>query len=39
MGFTPFSKFIKLKENVIGQLEFELAYYEVTVQHFSHYDQ
>ena len=28
---------MNLKVNLIVQLEFELGYYEATVQHFSHY--
>ena len=32
-----FSKGIRLKVNVIAILEFELSYFKVTVQHFSHY--
>ena len=32
-----FPKDISLKLNVIERLEFELAYFEATVQHFSYY--
>ena len=32
-----FSKSISPEENVIGRLRFELAYYNVVVQHVSHY--
>ena len=32
-----FLKGISLKMNVIAWLEFELVYFEATVQHFSHY--
>ena len=32
-----FPKSISPKVNVIARLEFELAYYDVIVQHFSHY--
>ena len=32
-----FSKSINQKVNVIVWLEFELAYFEIAVQHFSHY--
>ena len=28
---------ISLKVNIIAQLEFELAYFKATVQHFSYY--
>ena len=28
---------ISLKENLIAQLEFALVYYDVAVQHISHY--
>ena len=35
--FSNFPKDISPKVNVIAQLEFELTYYNVTVQHFSHY--
>ena len=34
--FHTFSKGITPKENVIMQREFKLAYYDVSVQHFSH---
>ena len=34
--FHNFSQGIGQKMNVIGRVEFELAYYEVKVQHFSH---
>ena len=33
-----FPKSISPKTNVMARLEFELAYFEATVQHFSHYD-
>ena len=36
-GFIPFSKGISLKVNVKVQVEFKLAYYDVTVQHINHY--
>ena len=32
-----FSSYISLKVNVIERLEFELAYYNVAVQHVSYY--
>ena len=32
-----FLKSISLEVNIIAQLEFELAYYESTVQHFNYY--
>ena len=35
--FHSFPNGISPKVNVIARLEFELAYYVVTVQHFSHY--
>ena len=35
--FHAFSKSISPKVNVIAQLEFELAYFKVAVQHSSHY--
>ena len=35
--FITFPKGISTKGNVISRLEFELAYFETTVQHFSHY--
>ena len=31
-----FPKDISLKENVKARLEFELAYYDIAVQHISH---
>ena len=37
MGFVPFSRGISPKGNVMAQLEFELSFYEATVQHFNHY--
>ena len=37
MKFISLAKGISPKMNVIVQLEFELVYYDVTVQHFSHY--
>ena len=36
-GFHAFSKGINQKVNVITWLGFELAYFEATDQHFSHY--
>ena len=33
----PFPERISLKVNVIAQLEFEPAYFEVSVQHLNHY--
>ena len=36
-GVYAFPKSINPKVNVIAWLEFELAYYDVTVQHFNHY--
>ena len=36
-GVHTFPKGISPKVNVIVQLEFELAYYDVAVQHVSHY--
>ena len=33
---TTFPKDIRLKVNVIAQLEFELTYYEVILQHVNH---
>ena len=38
MGNNTFTKCISPKENVIGQLEFELAHSDNAVQYFSHYD-
>ena len=35
-GVHAFPKGISLKVNVIAWLEFELTYYDVTVQHVSH---
>ena len=37
MGVHTFPKGICPKVNVIAQLEFELGYYDSTVQHFSYY--
>ena len=37
MGIHTFAKSICPKVNVMVQLEFELAYYNVAVQHISHY--
>ena len=31
-----FPKCISMKVNIIAQLEFELTYFEVRVEHFSH---
>ena len=36
-GVHAFLLVISLKENIIVWLEFELAYFEATVQHFCHY--
>ena len=36
-GVHSFPKDTSPKVNVIAQLEFELAYYNVAVQHVSHY--
>ena len=36
-GLHTFPIGISPKVNVVAGLEFELAYYDVTVQHFSHY--
>ena len=36
-GVHAFPKGINPKVNVIAQLEFELAYYDVAVQYVSHY--
>ena len=36
-GVRTFSMGISSKVNVIAQLEFELVYNDVAVQHFSHY--
>ena len=33
----PFPKGVSPKVNVIARLEFELAYYDVTIQNVSHY--
>ena len=33
----PFPKILVWKVNLIAQLEFELAYYKIAVQHISHY--
>ena len=35
--FNPLLKGISQKVNIIVQVEFELAYFEVTIQHFSNY--
>ena len=35
--FNTFTKVISPKVNTIAWLEFELAYFEAAVQHFSHY--
>ena len=37
MGVYGFLKGISQKVKVMARLEFELAYFEVAVQHFSHY--
>ena len=37
--FIPFPKGICSKLNIIARLDFELAYLEARVQHFSHYVQ
>ena len=37
MGLCTFPKSIRPKVNVIAQLEFELAYYVVSIQLVSHY--
>ena len=37
MRFHAFRKDISPKVNVIAQLEFELAYYDVTAKHVSRY--
>ena len=36
-GFHNIPKGIRPKVNIIAQLEFELAYYDVTMQHISYY--
>ena len=36
-GVHTFPKGISPKVNVLAQLEFELTYYDVAVQHISHY--
>ena len=36
-GLNTFLKVINPKVNIIVQLEFELAYYDVTVQHINYY--
>ena len=36
-GIHTFFKGISPKVNVIARLEFELAYYDIIVQHVSHY--
>ena len=36
-GINTFPKIISPKVNVITWLEFELAYFEAAVQHFTHY--
>ena len=36
---STFSKGIRPKVNVIAELEFELAYYNVPIKHVSHYAQ
>ena len=36
-GVQAFPKRIHLKVTMIAQLDFKLAYFEVTVQHFNHY--
>ena len=36
-GFHAFLNGISLKTSIIAQLEFERAYFEVAVQHISHY--
>ena len=35
--FHTFTKIISLKMNIIMQLEFELAYYNLEILHISHY--
>ena len=37
LGFHTFTKDISLKEHAIARLGFERTYYDVIVQHFSHY--
>ena len=37
MGIRILTKGISLKVGVIAWLEFELAYYDVAVQHVNHY--
>ncbi len=37
MEFQTVPKGIKLKVNVIGQLEIEISYYDVVVQHASYF--
>ena len=37
MGVHTFPKDTSLKVNIIAQLEFELTYYNITVQHISNY--
>ena len=36
--FNTFPKGVSLKVKVITLMEFELVYYDVTVQHIRHYD-